>query len=203
MMGRLSLCVIGWLLFSGCAPTAPSRAHVHVIGDSISIGYGPTLERELADVAVVTRIAENARNSSYTRLNLGVFAAPADVYIWNNGIWNTVLDVRPDTYTSLEQYEQDLRAIAAHLTQHGAKVYFILTTRLPVEVAAFVEVGREVALNRVAERVLPAYGITLVDLYSVPAELARNDLHFTAAGSKLQGEVIARVVRQGLLERNR
>lgn len=180
-----------------------SLPRVLLIGDSISVGYGPTVIGELAALAHVDRLS-NSRNlldpvhRRETRLVLehGNYAA----IHFNNGLHGWHL-------TDAE-YEQGLADYVALLRELAPSAQLVWASSTPVTVVD--EPGRlneqKNAVvrrrNAVAARVVAGAGLAMNDLYSLVvdrAELKSNDgYHFNAEGQRVLGLAVAAVLRQTL-----
>lgn len=185
-----------------------------VLGDSISIGYtGPLIEL-LGSQYDIMHPADNCRNTTYTLENTDRWLTTwpkYDVIIWNNGIWDSVYTSWWKQYASDQPvewyhvdndlYETNLIQIARKLKATGARVIFFTTTDIPAESAVF-EPGREIQLNEIAKRVLPAEGIEVYDLnavgLSVPhAHVNSFDVHFADQTNREFAAYISGIVLGG------
>ncbi len=172
---------------------------VFLIGDSISEGYAPTVNRALR-MAHVERQPERCR---YTNCILRTI----DIWIANSPRWRVVLfnsgyhDVRlrKDTglvVTTIEDYASELKAIATKLRGHSDVVIFATTTPIPIaNDPAFSE--RSIAYNAVARTAMKEIGVEVLDLYEIGARLGPeyreepNDAHFTDPGYEILGQAAA------------
>jgi len=182
--------------------------NVLVLGDSISIGYTGPVSEILGDVYDVRHPDENCKNSYYTLENVDRWLEEYpknDIITWNNGLWDTFLDeYRSPNYpadwygTDLEDYEDRLILIARKLKATGARVIFFTTTDIPSGAYTF-EVGKEIQLNEIAKRVLPAEGVEVVDLNEFALTITAHhyneaDVHYTDRGNELLGEFVSDVI---------
>jgi lysophospholipase L1-like esterase len=195
--------------------------NVYVLGDSISIQYGPYLERGLRGIAGYARKTGEAE----ARLNLDVpaganggdsamvlafleaqFAAGglnADVLLLNCGLH----DIKTDPATGrkqvpIEAYEANLRAIVKLVGSAGLCLVWIRTTPADEEVhnrrpdITFHRFAADVAsYNAVADRVMAEAGVPEIDLHaftaSLGADLYCDHVHFHESIREKQGTYIA------------
>lgn len=186
--------------------------NILVIGDSISIGLTGPLN-ELMSGYDVFHPADNCRNSYFTRQNLGrwienpMYTDGLEVILWNNGIWDTVTaaDGEKSTSpiewfgTSLEDYEDNMRAIATKLKATGKRIIFFTTTE--VTGGPFI-MGKENALNDIAKTIMNDFNIEVIDLYqyAIDVEAVHNpsyDVHFV----KESNYVLAQYVKDFILSK--
>jgi len=162
---------------------------VFLIGDSITKGYAPALDRISGDSVVIWRTSsdmsnyqvENARWTGYTLNNLArhmwLKGIPKrfDVVHWNNGIWDTVIRHPEDgCFTPPEQYRENLIKIARELKKLSDHVIF--ATTIPPRTDLFLDVKNgfdfidrrhedTIAYNEIAKEVLPTMGVEIEDMY--------------------------------------
>lgn len=176
------------------------------IGDSISLGYLNSLNKELGTQYNISHPTENCRNSWYTLQNIDLWLSKEqtpDVIVWNNGLWNVVTDylsnqpgqIKEQYGTSLEQYESDLRAIAIKLKSTNARIIFLTTTTIDVsKQGQFFEIDKITQLNDVALRIMPELGIEVYDLNAVSVSIQHlfsDGIHFSQEGSDILATAIA------------
>ncbi len=209
----LAAMAAGALMAQTAAKKDPSLAVVHetaglkrvlLIGDSISMGYTPVVRERLKGKANVHRIGENGGPTSN-----GVAKADAwlgtfewDVIHFNFGLHDLKVMEDGKRQVELEQYEANLRKIAARLQETGAKVIFATTTPVPEGKVSPLRRPEDVArYNEAAVRVMKEMGIEVNDLYEVALprlkEIQRPvNVHFTEPGYAVLGErVTARIER--------
>ena len=144
------LLLLPWLALSArAADPAPDPAKlpkVLLIGDSISMGYTPVVQKLLQGVAVVSHPAGNCEYTGYGLENLKVWLGKGkwDVIHFNFGIWDTHLlntkgemvakeegpQPMPGTHLRYppEKYYENLTKIVAILEKTGAKLIWASTT---------------------------------------------------------------------------
>lgn len=167
---------------------------IAVFGDSISIGYTPTLQAKLTTNDVVHNPC-NAMNTEWTKLNIDTWLDSRPYFeaiVFNNGLW----DISEWDTVYPFQYAQNLAIIAEKIKHKTKHPIFVLSTMVPKGAE-----GREnsdiVVLNNIAVKVMAYEGIPVVDLYTLSLTLPHptpTDPHYTASGYKTLG----RKVLQGL-----
>lgn len=201
---------------------ARHQPQVLILGDSISIGYTPTVRNRLADLAFVHRpINRNggAENCEGTTKGVG------SVDRWVNagrGRWDVIhfnfglhdlkhvdattrkISNKPTDppQATLEAYENQLRKIVARLQQSRAKLIFATTTPVPAGgVRPFRDPESVARYNEVAKAVMKEHGIEVNDLYEFANQRLETiqlpvNVHFSAQGSAELGEQVAEKIRE-------
>lgn len=181
----------------------PGLPRVLLIGDSISIGYTLPVRELLRGKANVHRIPNNGASTTYGLQRLESWLGPGkwDVIHFNFGLHDAKLPPEGVRHTPRETYEENLRSIVARLKQTGARLIWAATTPVPnggvlSPTRRFDDIAER---NRIAARVMNAGGVPVNDLHAVIlprlAELQRaNDVHFSAGGSALLAETVARSI---------
>lgn len=195
------LLVSAIICVGGCDAPPHEKPKVLIIGDSISIGYTPYVQRSLESRALVVHSLGNAQdsNNGIQRLDAWIGLEKWDVISFNFGLWDLCYR-RPGPITqenrdkvngaiavSLDQYAKNLDVIATRLKATGAKVIFQNVTVVPSN-----EPGRNSSdvyrYNQVAAGVMERLDIPVNDLQSVTAGLAdemresNTDVHYTEPG---------------------
>lgn len=202
---------------------ADSAKRVLLLGDSISIGYTPVVQKQLEGKMVVLRPMRNGKPENCSGTTYGV----ANVDRWlqiEGGKWDVIhfnwglhdiKHVKPDGKTSdsatdpsqvtAEEYEKNLRQIVAKLKATGAKLIFATTTPVPDEPMKVYRANPDVIrYNESALRVMKDEGIVVNDLYSFVRpqmkELQRQpaNVHFTQAGSEALGTEVVKAIQAQL-----
>lgn len=180
---------------------ANEKERVLIIGDSISLGYTPFVEKALNDRAVIVHSIGNSQDSLNGVKNIDAWIGSEkwDMISFNFGLWDLCYR-RPGPITQenrdkvngsiavpFDQYEQNLTRIAERLRKTGAKVIFQNTTVVPAN-----EPGRYAGdverYNRAAEAVMRRFDIKVNDLNAVSAKLpfemreSDTDVHYTEPG---------------------
>lgn len=168
---------------------------VFVVGDSISIQYGPHLKDLLPprfaydrkggdealrnlDRAVGANGGDSAMVLDYLRQRRDAGGIPADVLLLNCGLH----DIKTDPATGAKQvppaaYESNLRAIAGLVRGMGLRLVWIRTTPCDEAVhnrlqASFHRFAADnLAYNAVADRVMAEAGVAAIDLHGFTSRL--------------------------------
>jgi len=203
----------------------PKLPRVLIIGDSVSVAYTLDVQKNLAGVANVHRIAANGGS---TRTALGDYGLirwlkPGekwDVIHFNEGLHDLSYRFPDDRdkndkgeyasptnggrpNVSLEQYEKNLRLIVARLKQTGAKLIFASTTPVPESDAAKYVKDSELPYNVVAKKVMAEEGVTWNDLWAAvkPRQdqlQGKRNVHFMASGSAVLAKQVAEAITREL-----
>ncbi len=173
---------------------------VYVIGDSISIQYGPYLEKALRGVmeygrkegeeeALLNLDHPQGANGGDSSMVLGFLRAKeraggiaADLLLLNCGLHD--LKTNPATgekQVPLARYRENLEAIAALVAQHGPTLVWMRTTPCDErvhnsrpDIAFHRFAGDCAAYNQVADQVMAAHGVPVIDLYTFTANLGED-----------------------------
>lgn len=175
-----------------------------LVGDSVMIAKAADMKKLAGPQTTVVGPVENARNSSYTLTNIASWlsAGSANTVIWNNGLWNALIEEGADKQTTVDQYISDLEAIAdLIISDVGAdNIYFVHTTDIPMTNTTH-EIGKEILLNDAADIVMADKEITVIgNLQSFTFEnrysfrdvdaASQADVHFNASGYLAQTQYI-------------
>jgi len=196
---------------------AATLPKVVLIGDSIRLGYAPTVAKALEGKALIIQSKANGGDSSRVLANLkewAILEQPAVVH-FNCGIH----DVKKNKTTgqfqvSPEQYEANLRKIVTILrAETKAIVIFATTTPIMDDRAA---AGRKKAdyelldastleYNRIALRVMKELNVPIDDLRALCGDsetrgklMTDDGVHFTTEGRARLGQAVAEFVSQQL-----
>lgn len=186
--------------------TALAQPRVLIIGDSISIGYTPYVQRMLAGTA---RVEHNAGNAFQTgngvqRLKEWLGDGKWDVIHFNFGLHDIRVDANNRLLTPIDQYERNLRTIVSRLKATGAKLVWATTTPVPEGVLSPVRrTADALRYDAVARRVMQEAGVAINDLYALAlprsAELQLPlNVHFNEVGSEALAREVADHVRKAL-----
>lgn len=219
-MRPTALLALSLLPLSLAASADDDLPRVLLLGDSISIGYTPSVQQQFEGTAVVHRPmreggrAENCAGTTNGMANidrwLEIDGGNWDVIHFNFGLHdlkrvdaeskensNEVTDPRQ---AEPETYEAQLKTIAHRLQRTGAKLIFATTTPVPAGgVRPHRDIGDPLHYNAIARRLLEPLGVQINDLYAFALpkleEIQRPvNVHFTPAGSEqLAGEVVAAI----------
>lgn len=208
---------------------APNKKlpNVFIYGDSISIGYTPTVRKELSEKANVFRFHKNGQSSNrmipfMEKMRTTMFQPHLeggwdfdwDVIHFNVGlhdlkyIKNGKLDkVNGRQVNSIAKYKENLDEICKYLQKEypKAKLIFATTTAVPDEGADGRFAGDSVKYNKAALEVLANYpAIQINDLYAFTkpnaAEwyIAPENVHYNNTGKIAQGKQVAKVIAENL-----
>ena len=187
---------------------------VLVIGDSVSVGYFPWLQKDMEGQAILIHNQGNAGNSWSTMVSVDGYlqAVPnPDLVAWNNGLhdltyYNKELGRNLDHTEVLQDYKSYLKAIGEQLLASGARVIFFTTTDIPPK-----EPSRHVddlsAYNDAARAVMHELGIPVYDLggfsqklrdYHIDAD-QQNNVHYRPEGYQLLAQFAASSIRTELM----
>lgn len=164
---------------------------VLVMGDSVSIGYTPKISSVFNQYQTVHNPC-NAMTTRWTLSQLETWLSGRNSFeaiIFNNGLW----DIADGNGISPEEYENNLRHIAAKIKDKTSRPLFVLTTMvLPIEN------GRKdsdaVSYNFIAKKVMDEKNIPVLDLYSMSKNMEQNyidGVHFNQEGYNAIGQAIA------------
>ena len=183
------------------------------IGDSIRMGYAPTVARELSGWGEVLGIGDT--QGGHTRnvlehLREWALDVDPDIVHVNAGLHDMARDPGADPVhrVPLEEYGVNLRQIFTILRgETGGIVLFALTT--PVDLARQEAVDYPcyrteedvIAYNAAARAAAAACDIPVLDLYQVVVDhgaaqlLGEDGVHFTDEGAAVLGEAVADFIR--------
>ena len=220
-MRTLALAILTYgLVLSSQPATAQEPAKlpkVVLIGDSIRLGYAPTVAKKLEGKAVVVQSKANGGDSTNVLKNLAEWAVAEkpDVVHFNCGIH----DVKKDKQTGRfqvppEQYEANLRKIVETLRKETkATVIFAATTPIIDDRAAKGRMNASYELldastveyNRIAARVMKELNVPVDDLRAACGEgdargklMSDDGVHFTPEGRTRLGNAVAEFVAKHL-----
>ena len=183
-----------------------------VIGDSISIGYTPFLEKSLAPDVVV---AHNPGNGGSTirgveNIEKWLDNRQWDIILFNFGLHDLVHKDTENKYdvvngkisVSLEEYRKNLETIVAKLRETTAELYFVTTTVVP-ENSPGRKVEDPAKYNAVALEVMKKSGIKVIDLYTAsqsihPQNSKPGNVHYTPEGYELLADYIEKAIKKSL-----
>lgn len=184
---------------------------VFVLGDSISMDYGPDLERFIRPWASYARkeddgseLGANGGDSAAVAAYLGSSAAwrEADVVLLNCGLHDLKVDrATGEHQVPIDDYEATLRGVVAQVLGAGPRLVWVSTT--PVDdrrhEAAALPYRRTEADVRAygdrAGRVMSQAAVPAIELHAftsaIGGERYRDHVHFTERVQELQAAFIA------------
>jgi acyl-CoA thioesterase-1 len=187
---------------------------VFIVGDSISKGYTPFVEKELAGRARIVHHAGNGGDSNNVLSNLSGWLAelggrPAVIHA-NAGLHDLRFWTEKNAYqVPLESYRQNLAILAKKLRAAASKAIWASTTPVldgaPNMSREFPRKNADVrAYNAAAAEAMRAAGVPVNDLNALveglgPAKLINPDgVHFSDEGYARLGAAVARAVAEAL-----
>ena len=182
----------------------PKLPRVLLLGDSISIGYTVPVREALAGKANVHRPKANCGPTSRGVENIDAWLGDGnwDVIHFNWGL-HDLKKIDGEHQVPIGEYEKNLAKLVERLEQTGAKLIWCSTTPVPKGCSPPRENEDVLAYNAAAKKIMDARGIAIDDLYAfalpkldkiqIPA-----NVHFTADGSKVLAEQVARSILEAL-----
>lgn len=193
--------------------TADKPKNVLIIGDSISIGYTPFVEKALAPGILITHNPGNGGSTvrGIDSLDVWLNNREWDLITFNFGLHDLVYKDDQKKYdvvngkisVTLEDYRKNLETIVARLKETTAKLLFVTTTMVPAD-----SPGRKVEdpakYNEVALSVMKKNGIQVVDLYTAsltihPQNSKPGNVHYSDTGYELLAAELVKSI-QSLLK---
>jgi lysophospholipase L1-like esterase len=193
---------------------------LYVIGDSISIHYGPYLEQYLRGTTAYARKTgagaealslqppqgANGGDSSmvlaFLEAKIASGGIGADLVLMNCGLW----DLRTDPGTGarqipLDQYRRNVRALVALVHTAGAQLLWVRTTPVDEAVHNTRESGFHRfaadchAYNQAADGIMRTHSVPIIDLFTFTTNLGDDlyidHVHFHEHVREKQGAFIA------------
>jgi len=197
------------------------RPTLFVIGDSISIQYGPPLQQMLAErfdyarktgeeeelkqipeAAAVANGGDSSRVLTYLRAMIAGGSFRPDLLLLNCGLHDIM--THPETGAKqipLDEYRRNLEAMVDLLRDRGIRTLWVRTTPVDDEThnarAAFRRYAADQqAYNAAADEIMTAAGVSLVDLDAFTRSLGGPEVfcdhaHFTEPVRQKQAAFIA------------
>lgn len=183
-------------------------AKVVLLGDSIRlIGYGQKTAELLKGECEVWQPEDNCRFAKYTLRMLFDYQEQikdADVIHWNNGLWDCCELFGDGTFTSVEEYVNNMLRIADILLSYGKKVIFATTTpthpEYPYNRLELIQKFNEAVVPKLEER-----GILINDLHTLMLDhrvdgICEDQIHLNDLGIELCAAQVAKIIRKTLSE---
>lgn len=203
------------------------KARVLILGDSISIGYTATVQKLLANDAVVIRPMqsekkpENCAGTDHGIANidrwLKIDGGNWDVIHFNFGL-HDLKHVNAETgknsnnatdplQSNPKEYQQQLTEIVSKLKKTNAQLILATTTPVPPGAKPLREETSPPIYNEIAKKIARKNGIEVNDLYAhALARLSKiqrpANVHFSAEGSQVLGKKVATAIAQALANAN-
>ena len=178
--------------------TKSGLPHVLLIGDSITRGYYPVVQKQLEGKALVDRLSSSAFVSDpmlLAQVAMVLDNTPYDIVHFNNGMhgWQH----------SEEEYRAGFPAFVETIRKHAPSARLIWASTTPLKESVPVKPGeprpsdeRIAARNTIALEIVKPQGIAVDDLYTPMVghpELhpEKDKVHFNAQGTELLGRQVA------------
>lgn len=191
----------------------PALPRVLIIGDSISLGYTPTVRAALRGLANVHRIPENGQHTGVGLREIEGWLGdgPWDIIHFNWGLHDVAyadasgqrVDPSVGERQVLEEdYAANLRQLVARLQATGATLIWASTTPIPAGTKDRLP-GDAARYNSIAAPIMAELGVRINDLYAtITPHLAATqrpaNVHFTAYGSAFLGARVAALIANEL-----
>lgn len=201
----LALCII-------CiAAISEKVSNVLIIGDSISIGYTPFVQKALAPGINVEHNPGNGGSTVRGIESIEKWLGDREwnVILFNFGLHDLVhkdslnkYDVNGKVAVTLDEYRKNLEVIVARFRETTATIIFITTTEVPEN-----SVGRKVEdpakYNKVALEVMKKNSIKVIDLYTLslsvhPQNSKPGNVHYTDKGYELLAAPLIKAINSAL-----
>jgi len=203
------------------------KSRVLILGDSISIGYTPTVQKILVNEAVVIRPMQSENKPENCA---GTDNGIANIDRWlktDGGNWDVIhfnfglhdlKHVNANTgknsnnsadplQSNPEDYQRQLKEIVSKLKKTNAELILCTTTPVPPGAKPLREVTSPPLYNEIAKTIALENGIEINDLYAYSlnrlSEIQRPaNVHFSVEGSQALGKEVARIIRKALASQN-
>lgn len=197
----------------------PELPRVLLIGDSISMGYTPGVQKRLKKIANVHRPKANCGPtlSGLKYLDQWLREERWDLIHFNWGL-HDVMHYKGGSSRefrvahtvegahrrcSPEEYEANLQTLVTRLRKTGAQLIWASTTPIPDGLSHMWKPGDAGIYNTVAEKVMRENNIPINDLHAFArprlSEIQKTqDVHFTEGGSEVLAEEVSRVISDAL-----
>lgn len=191
------------------AATADKVKNILIIGDSISIGYTPFVEKALAPDILVTHNPGNGGSTvrGLDSLEVWLNHKKWDLVMFNFGLHDMVYKNDQNKYDAvngiitvpLEVYRKNLELIVTRLKSETTNLIFINTTVVPENSS-----GRKpedpAKYNQVAMEVMKKNGVQVIDLYTSsltihPQNSNPGNVHYTPAGYEMLAAEIVKSIK--------
>jgi lysophospholipase L1-like esterase len=200
------------LSFLFIAATNDKVTNVLIVGDSISMGYTPIVQKALAPNINVEHNDGNGGSTErgVTNIEKWIGNKQWDVILFNFGLHDLTYKDSLNKYdvvngklaVPLDVYRKNLEFIVSKLRETTAKLIFINTTVVPEN-----SIGRKIEdparYNAVALEVMKKNGIEVLDLYTPsltihPANSKPGNVHYTDKGYALLADYVIKTIKTAL-----
>eukprot|EP00039_Didymoeca_costata_P028140 m.20125 g.20125 ORF g.20125 m.20125 type:complete len:268 (-) comp6757_c0_seq2:153-956(-) len=198
-------------------PASTTKKNCLVIGDSVSIGYFPTVQNALKDVCQAQHGPWDVSDGGAASTSNGVACLDNwlvtqaqqpikwDLITFNFGLHN----LEDNTTAGLANYTSELLNITNRLINQGAKMLYVSTTPfMPLATTGDMVVEM---LNEKAAGIMQEKNISVVDMYDVvtghcgkiykDCDICRMhpcSYHYNSEGEALEGNYLAKAMLQAL-----
>ncbi|MEI6275104.1 MAG: SGNH/GDSL hydrolase family protein [Prolixibacteraceae bacterium] len=204
---RKSIPILLLSLLCLCATTEKTK-NVLIIGDSISMGYTPFVQKALEPGIVVIHNPGNGGSTvrGLDSLDVWIGSQKWDLIVFNFGLHDLVHKDEQNKYNvtgkitvPVDQYAKNLGKIVARLKKTNAKVMFVTTTVVP-ENSSGRKVEDPAIYNKAAKKVMHKKGIQVIDLYKVsetvhPQNSIPGNVHYTPEGYQMLAAPIIKAIQ--------
>jgi len=183
---------------------------VLIIGDSISMGYIPEVQRRLADIAEVVHNPGNGGDSANVSAHIDDWlnAVEPDTVLLNCGLHDIKRQTGTRTYqVPIDDYRRNLLTILDCIRAADCRLLWVTTT--PViearhqAVKDFDRYNADVTdYNAMAQAIVEDAEVAVIDLHAVALQagletvLGDDGVHFTQDGYDQLGRAVAHSLRQ-------
>ena len=179
------------------------KKKIVLLGDSIRLGYGQIVPSLLGDDYEVWQSPDNCRFAKYTLRMLFDEAANiqnADVIHWNNGLWDCTELFGDGTFTSEEEYLENMLRIARLLKKITPNVIFATTTPTHPEYP-YTHNDKVIRFNEILVPKLKEMGIAINDLFSlvfpnIEQYISDDQIHPNETGFTACAEQVVKAIKQ-------
>lgn len=200
----------------------PKKARILIIGDSISFGYTPFVQKDLETVADVVHNPGNAQHTGtgIAKVESWIGDTDWDIIQFNWGLWDLCYrhpeskvqgnrdKVNGSITFSIEAYASNLDSLVKLIKKASdAKLIFVTTSYVPEQ-----EAGRHAAdairYNEVARKIMKANGVTIHEIYRKSKAIHRkygkgkDDVHYTTEGYEKLGVKISSFLKKKIKQLN-
>ena len=161
-------------LLTVCSHAADNPAadlpRILIIGDSISIGYTPTVKKLLDGKATIVHNQGNAADTKtgVAKIDAWLDDGKWDIIHFNFGLHDIKIGKDNEHQVPIDQYEKNLRSLVARLKKTNAKLIWASTTPVPEGPLNPPRKVEDVpAYNAVAKKIMDENAIPIDDLYAL------------------------------------
>ena len=171
---------------------------VSLLGDSIRMQYGPRVKEILADDFEVWYPEDNCRFAKYTLRGLFDWANDmkgSEIVHWNNGHWD-ICDLFGDgTFSTEDEYVENMLHIADILLKRHKTVIFATTTPVldsnPYNSNAVIARFNSIIVPKLEERGIIINDLSLLLRNDIEKYICSDMIHLTDEGTELCAKQVA------------